>query len=280
MQATQALCSAICVPYLLTLPIKQDRLQKIQNVFLPHLFYKGVDMKRIYFLACITVISTSTFCDQQTPANHTSETEQYVTVGDAHCADNDAQETTDKHINDIASLILNIMQHPTDIKLVIHNVSHIMSDLLHMALHIFDSRETETTKNALLLKKYCEHMDAQTQQRIIDAVEKMVAEYKFTAQNNADVPYKATAKDKEETEIVLGHFAHIVGSVFNILREPDDKPTIVNNIVNIIANTAQIALLGRKSGKLSSHADIEQYVAQTSDETKIAIGTMIIQAVG
>ncbi len=76
-------------------------------------------------------------------------------------------------------------------------------------------------------------------------------------------------EDAKEVQVLLNHFAGIIGNFFNIIQDPDNPEVVAPNIANMIGGMINIVVEAIKNDQLSSHAtqkEITRFAEKLLDE--------------
>ena len=88
------------------------------------------------------------------------------------------------------------------------------------------------------------------------------------AMDNSTLPV-TNDEDSKETQVLLNHFAGIVGNFFNIIQDPNNSQVVGSNIANMIGGMINIVVEAIKNDQLNSNPnqkEITRYVEILFDD--------------
>ena len=88
------------------------------------------------------------------------------------------------------------------------------------------------------------------------------------AMDNSTLPV-TNDEDSQETQVLLNHFAGIVGNFLTMIQDPNNPQVVESSLANIISSTINFAFEVIKNDQLSSNAnqkEITRYVETLLDD--------------
>lgn len=118
-----------------------------------------------------------------------------------------------------------------------------MQNVINLLIDILNT-QNDTNKEAL---------NAYITQQLTD----LIAQNKVTVKISISSQKRQSSQQSgydEETKVVVNNFADMVGSFFNIVKDPKNSGNVAVNLTSMFSNVVNIALLATKSGKLSEES--------------------------
>ena len=146
------------------------------------------------------------------------------------------------------------------IKNKLQMIESLFASLLETAHHIIQNAKpaaSQPNRSALIEKD--DALIAQLAQMIIAQSESLTITRVANAQKDS------ADEDKKQTQEILGCFAAVVQSFFNILRDPENAETVPANILGMVAGMVNIGTIAMTKGHLALDADYAQLKAYAAD---------------